>query len=466
MRVLIADDVPTNRIVLRNLIARRGHEVLEAGNGQEALDVARSQQPDLIVTDLLMPVMDGFALCRACKADSALSSIPIIFYSGTYTSNPDREFGDRLGASGFFVKPREQELLLNRIDALRPGPDLLLASRETEELVAETDYLRAHNEALTRKLREKISELEAVNRALELDIEGRQRVEADLQEARSHLEHLVTQRTQALANANHELSQEIEQRQKTEQEARDLEVQLAHMARLSIAGQMAAELAHELNQPLAAITTYAQTCMMLLDADNVDRKQLVEPLELVASQAQRAGEIIRRVREFTRKTTPHKRPVSVNRLINDVFTLIKPQARSESVEVRLDLSEGLPSVEADEVQIQQVLMNLICNSLDAQRSSENVNGKALTLRSRLDESGAVHIQICDNGPGLDPKIADRLFDPFFSTKTDGMGLGLAISRSIIEAHQGRLWHEPRPAGGARFQFTLPAGAVHEGPRLD
>lgn len=456
MKVLIVDDVPTNRILLRTLLAHRGHEVIEADSGVEALECAKSGTPGAIVSDLLMPGMDGFAFCRTCKSQQATAGIPILFYSGTYTSRSDREFAERLGADGFFVKPREQERLLERIEAIAAGDTG--ASGEVPEFAHESDYLRAHNEALTRKLRDKVAELQAVNQALELDIQRRRRAEIELQEARARLEHLVRQRTEALATINQELAEQIEQRQRTEEEAQGLEVQLAHMARLTIAGQMAAELAHELNQPLTAITTYAQTCRFLLDTEEPNRQQVLEALDLVAAQAQRAGMIIRRVREFTRKTNPHKRRVDVNRLIRDVVALAGPEASSASAEITLQLADGLPQVDADDVQIQQVVMNLVCNSLDALREAAQHGPRRVNIETTAEGVARIRVKVCDNGPGLPPEIVDRLFDPFFSTKSHGMGLGLAISRTIVEAHQGRLWYETRDGDGARFQFALPAAA--------
>lgn len=457
MKVLVVDDVSTNRILLRALLARRGYDVIEADSGVEALERAKNDAPGAIVSDLLMPGMDGFALCRSCKAHGGTAAIPILFYSGTYTSLSDRQFAERLGADGFFVKPREQERLLARIDAIAAGAASPSGeSPDGPEFVRESDYLRAHNEALTRKLRDKVGELQAVNQALELDIQRRRRAEIELQEARLRLEHLVRQRTEALATMNQELAEQIEQRQRTEEEAQGLEVQLAHMARLTIAGQMAAELAHELNQPLTAITTYAQTCRFLLETNAPDQRRVLEALDLVAAQAQRAGGIIRRVREFTRKTNPQKRRVDINRLIRDVIALANSEAVSAGAEITLQLADRLPSVQADDVQIQQVVMNLVCNSLDALREAGQPGRRRVNIETAPEGSGRVRVKVCDNGPGLSPEIIDRLFDPFFSTKSLGVGLGLAISRTIVEAHQGRLWYETRDGDGARFQFTLPA----------
>jgi signal transduction histidine kinase len=237
------------------------------------------------------------------------------------------------------------------------------------------------------------------------------------------------------------------------------QAELAHAARLSTLGGMAAGLAHELNQPLAAIVAYARGCARRIESGDASLASLLPAVDEIATQALRAGEILRRIRDFVRYGEQRREPVDVNELVREAARLADLEARQLGVTVRLELTPGIPQVEADGIQVEQVVLNLVRNGFEAMRETEG-RDRVLSIRT-AGEGGRVEVAVEDTGSGVPTGIADRLFDPFFTTKHDGLGLGLSISRSLIEANGGRLWAASNGAGGATFRFALPArGARH------
>jgi C4-dicarboxylate-specific signal transduction histidine kinase len=231
------------------------------------------------------------------------------------------------------------------------------------------------------------------------------------------------------------------------------EADLAHVCRVSVMGEMAAGLAHELNQPLAAIMNYARGCVRRLDA-HTDPGELRSALEEVTLQAERAGAILGRLRAFVSKRPFQRAPVAINDVVRDVLELAAADLRPAVPKVRLDLADSLPNVYIDRLQIEQVLLNLVRNAIEAMRGCP-LRERELVLRTGRGEEGTVLVSVNDNGCGLAASVIERLFDPFFTTKPEGMGMGLAISRSILEAHSQHLWATPSEERGATFQFTLP-----------
>ena len=220
-------------------------------------------------------------------------------------------------------------------------------------------------------------------------------------------------------------------------------------------GEMAAGLAHEINQPLTAIATYAQACQRFMRSPDRDDADVLEALEQINAQALRAGEVIRRLRNFVKNREVKREPVDCNRLLDDLRTLAETDARLHNVRLRIDAEPSLPTVYADPIQLQQVVLNLVRNAIDAMSDAPETRREVL-LSTRQLPDGEIEIIVADHGSGLAPEAAEHLFNPFFTTKSGGTGLGLAISRSIVRAHGGRLWHTPNEGTGARFHFTLPA----------
>ena len=247
---------------------------------------------------------------------------------------------------------------------------------------------------------------------------------------------------------------DLTERQHTEARLHELQSELVHMSRLNEMGEMASTLAHELNQPLGAISNYAKGCKRLLarpDPDNVAKA--LEVFDKAAEQALRAGQIIRRLREFVARGEAEKRAEPVARLIEEASALALVGAREQGLVARVALDPRVGSVLADRVQVQQVLVNLMRNAREAMQQSDR---REITVEARPVGPDVIEIAVSDTGPGIADSVADRLFQPFVTTKRSGMGVGLSICRTIVEAHGGRLNVERNGAGGATFRLTLQA----------
>ena len=229
---------------------------------------------------------------------------------------------------------------------------------------------------------------------------------------------------------------------------------LAHVDRLNILGEMASGIAHELNQPLTAISTYCQSGLRIVESLQDRPERLVHAMESASRQAKRAGEIIHRMREFAGKGKSQPVRMDINRVITEATEFIRPELDRQDIRLQLDLADGLPIIMADSIQIEQVILNLMYNAIESM-TAVPIGLRRLTISSRLAEAQAIEVRVTDTGHGLDPDNRDSIFDTFFTTRVDGMGLGLAISRSIIEAHGGQLGVDANSGPGATFRFRLP-----------
>jgi two-component system, LuxR family, sensor kinase FixL len=247
---------------------------------------------------------------------------------------------------------------------------------------------------------------------------------------------------------------DITGRKAEEKKMAELQTELAHVSRVSTMGEMAAGLAHELNQPLAAITNYAKGTLRRLHAGGGDPVDLLPIMELVAEQALRAGDIVRKVRGFMNRSEPHKSRIELHDTVDEVMSLVAGEINIGGIEVAVDVPKSLPPVMADSIQVQQVLLNLIRNAVSAM-NGDGANHHRLEVKAQTEGLGDVEIYVRDNGPGVPSDLIDRLFEPFFTTKTDGLGMGLSISRSIVTSHNGRIWFSSEAEKGATFHFTLP-----------
>ena len=247
---------------------------------------------------------------------------------------------------------------------------------------------------------------------------------------------------------------DISERKRAEEEAKHHQEELVHVMRLSTMGEMASGMAHELNQPLAAVASYCETAQKLVEEQPALPEKLDDILGRAVEQTHRAGDIIRRLRNFVSKGTTQKESVDICGLIRDVMDFLEWELRNSSVKIEFNHCDHDCRVLVDKVQIEQVLLNLVRNSLEAIRSA-NVKEGRVQLRTRMRTGKLVEVTVSDNGPGIDVGMADKLFDPFQTNKGSGMGMGLSISRSIIESHGGKLWVAGAPADGAVFGFNLP-----------
>jgi C4-dicarboxylate-specific signal transduction histidine kinase len=240
--------------------------------------------------------------------------------------------------------------------------------------------------------------------------------------------------------------------QEERERLRQLEANLAHMNRVSVMGEMSASLAHELNQPLAGVVSNGSACLRWLGADSPNLEEAREAARRIVRDGKRAGEIISRVRALASKTVTPKTKLDLNETIGEVLALVGDETKRRSVAIRTEFADASASVLGDRVQLQHVVLNIVMNALDA------MNGavcKQLLISTRTIDHGQVRVSVADTGTGIDPEQMEKVFDPFFSTKPHGMGMGLSISRSIIQSHGGRLWVTANDGPGVTTQFTIP-----------
>jgi Signal transduction histidine kinase regulating C4-dicarboxylate transport system len=245
-----------------------------------------------------------------------------------------------------------------------------------------------------------------------------------------------------------------EEARENEQRYRKAELELAHANRVATMGQLTASITHEVNQPITAAVTYALAARRFLSAEPPNFHEVDDALSLIVKEGNRAGEVVGRIRALIKKAPARKDAVAINDAILEIIVLTRIEAANNGVSVRTQLAEGLPRVEGDRVQLQQVLLNLIINAIEAMRDVGE--GERELLISTCHEPDGVSVEVRDSGPGFAPAETDRVFEAFYSTKPSGVGLGLSICRSIIEAHNGRLWASPNVPRGAVFGFVAPA----------
>jgi C4-dicarboxylate-specific signal transduction histidine kinase len=407
VRVLIVEDNPADALMIRTFLAKNQRETLTCHTVdmlQTALAHITSEAPDVVLLDLSLPDSTGITACERIRLQCP--TVPIVVLTGLDDENVALEALQR-GAQDYLVK-----------DQITSG-------------------------ALVRSLRYAIE---------------RQRVETALQQAHDLLEERVAERTEELSRTNEVLKQAIRDRERAEEFARARHEELAHLSRLNTLGEMASSLAHELNQPLTAIVAYTRSCLRRMSDDRWEDEEVRNEIELemqkAADQAKRGAEIIQRLRRLVSKRDPERVAFRMNESIREVTELVAAELRANRVELYLELDESLPTVSADRVQIEQVLLNLLRNGIEAMA---NAGGK-LRVRSARDVQNNIEVKVIDSGTGADAKTLGHVFDPFFSTKGAGLGLGLSISRSIIESHHGKFSVAPNLDRGLTFRFTLPIQA--------
>src|SRR6266478_313146 len=258
---------------------------------------------------------------------------------------------------------------------------------------------------------------------------------------------------QELQKSNQALQTESLERKHAEEARREAQAELARVSRVTTMGELTASLAHEVNQPIAAAVTNANTCLRWLTRDHPDLKEAREAASRIVTDATRAAGIISRVRLLFKKSIPQQELVDVNEAIREMIVLLRSEATRYNITVRMELAADLPRIMGDRVQLQQVLMNLIVNSIDAVKEADGA--RELAVKSQRTEKEEVLVSVSDTGVGLPPEQTEKIFNAFFTTKPHGTGMGLRISRSIVESHGGRLWAADNSPRGANFCFTLP-----------
>ena len=417
-RVLIVDDGAENLYLLRALLQGHGYEVEEAGNGADALAKANDRPPDLVISDLLMPVMDGYALLRHWRAHEALKSIPFIVYTATYTEPRDERLALDLGADAFIVKPAEPELLMARIREIESK-----RSEPPDPALEEPELLKEHTEVLVRKLEKKVRQLEQANRRLVQEATERERAQAAL---------------------------------------RASEERLRHAQKMEAVGRLASGVAHDFNNLLTVVSSHAE---LLLGTPNTSA-EVRDCAGAIAKASQRAAAVTRRLLGFSRRTALQPEIIDLNKVIADACELMTRLIGADVV-LKTKLTDAVCRTKIDPTQLDQILMNLSINARDAMP-----NGGELTIETDyVVLSGAdsdehaqcghgprVMLAVHDTGHGMSPETLARIFDPFYTTKPAGRGtgLGLAIVRGVVQQSGGCVHVQSEPGVGTTFRVFLPA----------
>jgi signal transduction histidine kinase len=275
------------------------------------------------------------------------------------------------------------------------------------------------------------------------------------------LDHRVAERTEELAASNEELRKEIaerklveEQRKQSQEALAKARSELANVARVTSLGVLTASIAHEVNQPLSGIITNASTCLRMLDANPPNVEGARETARRTIRDGHRASDVIARLRTLYSKKEPALEPMDLNEVAQEVTALASTEIQKTGVTLRQEFADGLPPAVGDRIQLQQVILNLLRNAADAMSTVDD-RPKELLVRTEPDVGNHVRLSVKDSGVGYTPEVADKIFQAFYTTKADGMGIGLSVSRSIIEAHQGRLWATPNDGPGCTFSFVIP-----------
>jgi len=451
MKLLIADDNEQNLYMLQALLEGNGYEVVTARHGAEALEAARDDPPDLIISDILMPVMDGFALCREWKKDERLSGIPFIFYTATYTDPKDEEFALKLGAERFIVKPQEPDVFAGMVrEVLENGKagQLVSSPGPAQE---ETAYFKEYNAVLIRKLEDKLVQLEQANQALQAEVAERQRAQETLREYTERLEEMVEERTRELREAQEDL---------------------VRKERMAALGQIAGAMGHELRNPLGAIKNAAYFLKMVgqggWGGEELD-PEVRQTLEILEREVNRSERIVSDLLHFARSGRPARRRVDLNEVVWAALALV---VVPPSVEVVDRLAESLPNVSVDPDQLVLVFGNIIRNAIQAMPEGGRLTVVSEQCSARggpeaeerlpaggLINHGCVQIAVSDTGVGIEKENLERVFEPLFTTKAKGFGLGLALARRLVEGHGGTIVVVSAVGDGSTFTVRLPLADV-------
>ena len=501
-RILLVDDNPTNLQVLLQTLNGRGYKLLIAKNGESALRIAAKAKPALALLDIMMPDMDGYQVCQRLKENPETQNITVIFLSAL-DDTKDKVRGLKTGAVDFISKPFQAEEVIARVQTQLKIHKLeqALSARNRQLEADKANILESMNEgifgldrrgmitfanpAASRMTGWSIEQLTSLslkdlmqteppatpNPQAAIEISLSKGISKTVEDATflhcddtpfpvdfsctPIMENSTPNGAVVVFKDISEKKRHQAALQKALDELESQKEQLTHVSRLSTMGEMAAGFAHEVNQPLTAISNYAQVGRrMLARLELDDDLGLHEAMEKINTQARRAGEIIARIRSFVKKPDHVLGSVDPNRLIQDTYKLAEVDARNNNMEIHLKQEEGLPDVKVDPVQIQQVALNLIRNGMEAMRDMDTRNIGVYVRTCKVDDE-FVKVSVIDRGHGLADDAEERLFTPFYTTKPDGMGIGLTVCHSIIQSHGGKLTFQRNPEGGAIFEFTMP-----------
>lgn len=346
----------------------------------------------------------------------------------------------RIGPS---VKQVFRKLMLGEIEPTEYFENPVITRNGEERLIA------WHNTTILDKNGKVVSTLSSGE-----DITERRKAEAQVTHYRTHLESLVHERTIQLEEANNKLQQAYQEHIDMEEQVQKHQEQLAHVCRLSTMAELATTISHELNQPLSALTNYARGIHRRLEASTSLNPEITEALDQIVVQAERAAKVLQRTRDFVTKRDIRRQEVALGETINRATELLMPKAKQQQILIHLECAPKLPTVLADEIQLEQVFVNLLSNAIEALEYKSGESRVIKVVAAQVSNQ-SIEISVHDNGPGMTIATAGRVFDAFMTTKADGMGMGLSISRSIVEAHGGRMWVDTDASPGAMIRIALP-----------
>lgn len=485
LRILLVDDSPYDRGMVRRELQREfaSVDIVEATNDSELNEALESPKFDLVITDYQIRWTDGLKVLRSFK--NCLPDCPVLMFTATGNEEVAVE-AMKSGLDDYIIKNVNQlvRLRTSARSALEHSRTRIRAQRLESRLAALLEHLRV---GVFRR-RPDGTIVEANDAAAEIfglasgaELIGHNIADSIVDPI------LLTQTTQNVGKPSGDLEvaavrkdervihlsiseravsdedgtpliegllEDISERRNSEDQIRRLQDEIAHVNRLSSMAEMATGLAHELNQPLTAIMGFTEVCeLKLRGAADPNSRELAEMLGKIKGIAHESGEIIRGLKNFAQRQPAQNESVAVSKLVDGALSMLAFELRNKHVRVAWDPPDGLPVVFADQVQIRQVLVNLITNAIDAMALADP-KSRQLTIGIRR-EADFLAVTVSDRGPGIEEPLRDRLFDPFVSSKSNGTGIGLPISKRIIEAHAGMLTARNNEEGGATFEFTLP-----------
>lgn len=518
-RVLVVEDNPEMCRFICDAL-RVEFQVEAAGDGQQALESVLAAPPDLLVTDLMLPGLGGDRLVGRLRAEPAMRDLPVLVLS----AQDDATLRARLLAGAvqdYVTKPFSAQELRARVrnlatvkrardelqrELLSQSGDLAELTRHLIEnrralqasehrwwtiyehspvgiaLVGDSGAIRAANPAFRAMVGYSNTDICAITLPRITPVEDRaptlRRIErllaGELDEYHVQWRFQRPDGTLVWANTSVALvpgeinaeqllvvvAQDITEQRRAEQDLSRTRSELAQVSRVTTLGELTASIAHEVNQPLAAIVANGHAALRWLAASPPDEGEAKDAVTRIVRDANLAGNVIHRIRGFVRRRETRQTPLDIDEVVHDVLDLVRGEAQTRCIALAHLRGDGPACVLADRVELQQVLLNLVMNGLEAMTQSEG-SGRATLVLATQSDGGSVQVNVQDSGCGVDSAVRDTLFDAFQTTKADGMGMGLAISRSIIEAHGGRLWFTPNPDRGTTFSFRLPAASQEE-----
>ena len=427
MRILSVDDKTENLYMVEALLRGHGHEVDSASNGYDALQLARRGRYDLVISDILMPRMDGFQLCRELKKDALLRHVPVVFYTATYTDAKDAAFALSLGAVRFLTKPLDPETFVAEVEAVAREAAVTPVAPAVEAPEEESIYLKQYNARLIAKLEKKMLDLECANKALQEDLEERERA------------HRARER---------------------------LELQLHRAQKMEALGTLAGGIAHDFNNILASIIGYAELGLH----DIPDREASFQHFREILRASHRARELINQILTFSRHRDHPRQPLDLKGAVGEALQLLQPTIPA-GITLTFTPEPDLPTVLADATQVHQLVANLVTNAwhaigqapgrIEVRIARFEVDETFTWMNPGLTTGPHIRVSVSDSGHGMPGEIAERIFEPFFTTKESGKGtgLGLAVVHGIMEASGGRVTVESVPGQGTTFHLYFPVLAT-------